>query len=284
MTDLFTPLAVGTMELRNRIIMAPLTRGRAGDAGIPNAMMVQYYADRADAGLIISEATGISRQGHGWIGAPGIWTAQQVEGWKPVTSAVHAKSGKMFLQLWHMGRLVHPDLLDGEPPVSSSPVKAAGEARTPGNVKSYETPRALAVDELDGIVADYGTAAKNALAAGFDGVEIHAANGYLLDEFIRDGVNKREDEYGGSIENRWRFPLMVVDAVVAAVGAERTGIRFSPTSPSQDMSDSEPEKTFYYGASEMNKRKLAYVSYHRRGEGAFHGWERADSRRVQEGV
>ena len=259
MTDLFTPLEVGSLTLPNRIIMAPLTRGRATEDGTPTEKMVRYYRDRAGAGLIISEATGITVEGRGWPHCPGIFTAEHVSQWRKVTDAVHETGGRMVLQLWHMGRIVHPHMLNGKPPVSSSAVRCQAKVKSSSGDLDYETPRALEVDELPRVAQDYARAAQHAIEAGFDGVEIHGANGYLLDQFIRDGVNQRTDDYGGSVENRWRFPLEVVDAVVKVAGAERTGIRFSPQSPVQDMEDSNPRETFAYGAEALEQRGIGYI-------------------------
>lgn len=259
MTSLFDPLSLGAMMLRNRIIMAPLTRGRADAGGIPNALMAQYYAMRADAGLMISEATAISPQGYGWLGAPGIWNDAQVEGWKQVTAAVHTKGGRIFLQLWHMGRISHPDFQDGALPVAPSAIAAKGQSHTPFGKKEFVIPRALEVEEIRLLPAVYAQAAKRAISAGFDGVEIHAANGYLLDEFIRDGSNHRTDEYGGSIENRTRLLREVATAVIAAVGADKVGVRFSPLSPHNSMHDSNPVATFYAAAQQLDALGIVYL-------------------------
>ncbi len=257
---LFDPLQLGDISLSNRIIMAPLTRGRAGDSRIPNALMVEYYAQRAEAGLIISEATAISAQGYGWAGAPGLYTDAMESGWKNVTDAVHKRGGKMVLQLWHMGRLSHPVFQpNGILPVAPSAIKADGFTRDASGKKEYVTPRALEASELPGIIEDYVQATKRALRAGFDGVEVHGANGYLLDQFIRDGSNHRTDEYGGSIENRLRFPLEVVEAVVAEAGAGRVGIRLSPTNPNGGTADSDPLKTFTSAANALSGFNLAYL-------------------------
>ncbi|MCA9548929.1 MAG: alkene reductase [Myxococcales bacterium] len=259
-TPLFTPLTVGRLTLKNRAVMAPMTRGRAASTGgAPTALMADYYRQRAEAGLIVTEATAISPQGVGWVNAPGIFAPEHVQGWRPVTAAVHEAGGRIFLQLWHMGRVSHPDFLGGALPVGPSAVAAAGESTTPNGKKPYVTPRALEAQELAGIAADYAAAAKNAIEAGFDGVEIHGANGYLLDQFIRDASNRREDEYGGSIEKRWRFPLEVARAVAAAVGPERTAIRLSTVSGYNGMGDSDPHASFAYGASQLDALSLAYV-------------------------
>lgn len=259
MTTLFNPITIGAMALRNRVVMAPLTRGRADAGAIPNAMMAQYYSQRADAGLIISEATAISPEGYGWRGAPGIWNEAQAEGWKQVTAAVHAKGGRMFLQLWHMGRISHPDFQDGKLPVAPSAIAAVGQSHTPLGKKDFVVPRALELEEIQALPATYAQAAKRAMSAGFDGVEIHGANGYLIDEFLRDGSNHRSDAYGGSIENRTRLLHEVAAAVVEAVGADRVGVRFSPMSPHNSMHDSNPIATFSYAARLMNGLGIAYL-------------------------
>lgn len=257
--DIFSPATFGTLSLSNRIVMAPLTRGRAGPSRVPNDLMVEYYLQRAGAGLIVSEATAISPQGFGWAGAPGIYTDAMEDGWKRVTGAVHQAGGKIVLQLWHMGRLSHPAFLNGETPVAPSALKPEGHTREAEGKKEYVTPRALEADELPKIVEDYVSAARRAMRAGFDGVEIHAANGYLLDQFIRDGSNKRDDAYGGSIENRLRFPLEVVTAVTGEVGKNVTGIRISPTNPNGGIRDSDPEKTFTAVGHALSPFGLAYV-------------------------
>lgn len=259
MPNLFDPIALGPYSLRNRIFMAPMTRGRSTAEGVPTDIMVEYYRQRATAGLIITEATGISPQGVGWANAPGIFTDAHEEGWRPITKAVHDAGGHIVLQLWHMGRVSHPDFHGGALPVGPSAIVATGQAHTPEGPKDYVTPRALAAHELPGIAADYAAAARRAIAAGFDGVELHGANGYLLDQFIRDGANQRDDEYGGSIENRWRFPLQAVEAVVQAVGKERTGIRLSPTVTYNGMSDRDPVASYTYGAERLHELGLAYV-------------------------
>lgn len=259
MPNLFDSIDIGPYTLRNRIFMAPMTRGRATAEGVPTEVMIEYYRQRSSAGLIITEATAISPQGVGWLGAPGIYTAAQEEAWRPVTKAVHDAGGRIFLQLWHMGRVSHPDFLGGALPVGPSAIAAAGQSHTAEGLKDYVTPRALAADELPGIAADYAAAARRAIAAGFDGVELHGANGYLLDQFIRDGANQRDDAYGGSLENRWRFPLEVARAVADAIGKERTGFRVSPTGGYNGMSDSEPVATFTHGATRLAELGLAFL-------------------------
>jgi len=259
-TSLFDPVQFGGLSLSNRIIMAPLTRGRAGASRVPNDMMVEYYAQRAEAGLIITEATAISPQGYGWAGAPGIYTDEMELGWKRVTDTVHKRGGKIVLQLWHMGRLSHPDFQpNGEQTVAPSALKPDGFTRDAAGKKEYTVPRALEASELPGIIDDYVMATRRSLRAGFDGVEIHGANGYLLDQFVRDGSNQRTDEYGGSIENRLRFPLQVVEAVVKEAGSDRTGIRISPTNPNGGTKDSDPVKTFTSFANALSGFNLAYL-------------------------
>jgi N-ethylmaleimide reductase len=259
MMDLFSPITIGKLSLKNRIIMAPLTRCRSVEENVPNDLMAAYYAQRASAGLIISEATQISRLGIGYPCTPGIHTPEQVEGWKKVTQAVHEKDGKIFLQLWHVGRISHSSYHPGELPVAPSAIKPAGEVYTFEGMKAYETPRALSVEEIKATVNEYVQAAKNAIEAGFDGVEIHSANGYLLDEFLRDGTNIREDEYRGSIENRSRFLFDVITAVTAEIGADRTGLRLSPSGTFNDMTDSDPQKHFTYVCEQLNAFDLAYL-------------------------
>ncbi|PKM12942.1 MAG: alkene reductase [Gammaproteobacteria bacterium HGW-Gammaproteobacteria-3] len=258
---LFKPVTVGRYTLPNRIIMAPLTRCRSKQPGdIPWALNADYYQQRASAGLIIAEATQISPQGKGYAYTPGIYSAAQIQGWRLVTDAVHGAGGLIFLQLWHVGRISHPDLQpDGALPVAPSAIKAEGEAFTEQGFKPLVTPRALAPDEIPGIIGQYRTAASNALAAGFDGVEIHAANGYLLDQFLRDGSNHRTDAYGGCIENRARLLLEVIEAVVEVMGADKTGVRLSPINAFNSMSDSAPQQHFNYVAEQLNRFGLAYL-------------------------
>jgi N-ethylmaleimide reductase len=272
--DLFSPVKLGSITLKNRMVMAPLTRNRAGEGGVPQAMNVTYYVQRASAGLIISEATPISVMAHGYPALPGIYTDAQVAGWKKVTDAVHAEGGKIVIQLWHVGRISHPSLLpNGAQPVAPSANKPKGKAFTYQGLVDYVEPRALALSELPSIVADYVHATKCALAAGFDGVEIHAANGYLLDQFLRDGTNKREDEYGGSIENRSRLLLEVTKAVVEVAGSDKVGIRISPVNPFNDMKDSNPQALFNHVVTALNPFKLAYLHVV---EGGIHGGGIAD--------
>ncbi|NCA26898.1 MAG: alkene reductase [Methylophilaceae bacterium] len=273
MADLFSPVKLGGIALSNRIVMAPLTRNRAGEGGVPQEINVKYYEQRASAGLIITEATPISPMGHGYPLLPGIYTDAQIVGWKKVTDAVHAKGGKIVIQLWHVGRISHPSLLNGETPVAPSAIKPAGKAFTFQGLVDYVEPRALDASELPGIVADYVQAAKNALQAGFDGVEIHSANGYLLDQFLRDGSNKRTDNYGGSIENRARLLMEVTKAVVSAIGADKVGLRLSPVNPFNDMKDSNPQAVFNYVTEQLNQFNLAYLHVV---EGGIHGGGVAD--------
>nr|WP_314441418.1 alkene reductase [uncultured Sphingomonas sp.] len=244
MPNLFDPIRIGSLDCPNRILMAPLTRGRSNPAGVPTQIMGDYYAQRASAGLIISEGTGISREGLGWPNAPGLWTEAQVQGWKPVIERVHQAGGRIIAQLWHMGRLVHPDFLDGAAPLSASATTAPFKAHTYGGKKPYEAARAATLDDIQRTVADYARAARNAIAAGFDGVQLHGANGYLIDQFLRDGTNGRDDDYGGPIENRVRLLREVVAALVAEVGADRTHVRLSPNGAVQGCDDSDSASLF----------------------------------------
>ena len=258
MPRLFDPLQLGSLEIPNRILMAPLTRARAGREGVPNDLMARYYAQRAGAGLIISEATGISREGLGWPNAPGLWNEEQVNGWKKVTKAVHAAGGRIVAQLWHMGRVVHPDLGGGQP-VSSSATIAPDFAHTYEGKKPYVEARALTQADIDRILDDYARAARNAIEAGFDGVQIHGANGYLVDQFLRDSANLREDEYGGSIENRIRFARLVLEAVGGAIGMDKVGIRFSPNILSQGVEDSNPVQLYAEMAKTLEELKVPWI-------------------------
>ena len=274
MSDLFSPVKLGSIAMSNRMVMAPLTRNRSSMEGVPQDINVTYYEQRATAGLIITEATPISAMGHGYPLLPGIYTDAQVTGWKKVTDAVHAKGGKIVIQLWHVGRISHPTLLNGATPVAPSAVKPAGKAFTFNGLVDYVEPRALDASELPGIVADYVQASKNAIKAGFDGVEIHSANGYLLDQFLRDGSNKRSDIYGGSIENRARFLMEVTKAVVEAIGSDKVGLRLSPVNPFNDMKDSNPQAVFNYVTEQLNQFNLAYLHVV---EGGIHGGGVADA-------
>jgi 2,4-dienoyl-CoA reductase-like NADH-dependent reductase (Old Yellow Enzyme family) len=268
---LFQPLKVGALELPNRILMAPLTRGRSTLPGsIPNETMATYYRQRAGAGLIISEATGISREGLGWAAAPGVWSAEQVEGWKLTTRAVHEAGGRIVLQLWHMGRLVHPDFLDGAPPVSASATKAPGHAHTLEGRKELQQARELPREEIPRVVEDYRKAAENAQKAGFDGVQLHGANGYLVDQFLRDSSNLRTDEYGGSPENRSRFLCEVLTALVGVWGADRVGLRLSPNGETQGCDDSNPAATFGAAAKVAEDIGIAFLELRQPGpDGTF---------------
>jgi N-ethylmaleimide reductase len=257
---LFNPLKVGDLTLPNRIIMAPLTRSRAvGGGRVPNALMAQYYAQRASAGLILSEATAVTPQGVGYADTPGIWSEEQVTGWKQVTDAVHRAGGLIFLQLWHVGRISDPMFLDGELPVAPSAIAAQGHVSLVRPQRAYVTPRALALDEIPGIVAAYRKGAEHAKRAGFDGVEVHGANGYLLDQFLQDGSNQRTDIYGGSLENRARLMLEVVDACIDVWGAARVGMHLAPRGDAHTMGDSNPAATFGYIARELGKRGIAFI-------------------------
>jgi N-ethylmaleimide reductase len=273
MSDLFSPVKLGGIAMSNRMVMAPLTRNRSSMEGVPQDINVTYYEQRATAGLIITEATPISPMGHGYPLLPGIYTEAQIAGWKKVTDAVHAKGGKIVIQFWHVGRISHPTLLNGAIPVAPSAVKPAGKAFTFNGLVDYVEPRALDASELPGIVADYVQASQNAIKAGFDGVEIHSANGYLLDQFLRDGSNKRSDIYGGSIENRARFLMDVTKAVVDAIGSDKVGLRLSPVNPFNDMKDSNPQALFNYVTEQLNQFNLAYLHVV---EGGIHGGGVAD--------
>lgn len=258
--NLFTPLQLGPYQLPNRIVLAPLTRNRAGEGNVPQAMNAEYYRQRASGGLLISEASPISPQGIGYPATPCIYNEAQVAGWRQVTDAVHNAGGHIFLQLWHVGRISHPSLQpDGVLPVAPSAIQPAGEAVTYEGMQPYVTPRALETDEIPGIVADYAQATRNAKAAGFDGVEIHAANGYLLDQFLRDGTNRRSDQYGGSLENRCRFLKEVIEAVVDAWDSHCVGIRLSPENSFNDIRDSSPQQAFEYVVELLNPYELAYL-------------------------
>jgi N-ethylmaleimide reductase len=258
MSDLFSPLTLGSLTLPNRIVMAPMTRNRAPET-VPTALMSTYYVQRAQAGLLITEGSQISSEAVGYPATPGIHTDAQEAGWKKVTDAVHAQKGRIFLQLWHCGRASHPDFHGGALPVSSSAIQPKGQTFTPQGLKDLVTPRALTLDEIPRVIADYAHAAERAKRAGFDGVEIHGANGYLIDQFLRDGSNKRTDNYGGSLENRTRFLLDVTQAVVNVLGADRVGVRLSPLQPFNDMFDSNPQTTFTYAVEQLNRFGLAYL-------------------------
>ena len=253
-------MQLGPLTLANRIVMAPLTRSRAGAADVPSEMAIEYYVQRASAGLIIAEATQVSSQGKGYVFTPGIYSADQVQAWKKITDAVHVAGGRIFLQLWHVGRISHRTLQpDGALPVAPSAIKPEGQAYTEDGFVALETPRALATSEMPEIVQQYRSGAENALAAGFDGVEIHAANGYLLDQFLRDKTNQRTDAYGGSIENRSRLLMEVTAAVVKVWGGDRVGIRLSPLSTFGDIADTNPEALFSYVVEQLNAFELVYL-------------------------
>lgn len=258
--QLFTPTEMGDVTIPNRVFMAPLTRNRAMSDGTPKAIARTYYGQRAGAGLIVSEATQISALGKGYLDTPGIYTDAHVEAWREITDVVHANGGRIFCQLWHVGRISHVSLLPEEQqPVSASAVRADSKTYIEGGFSDTSEPRALKTDEIDAVIEDYAHAARCAIRAGFDGVEIHSANGYLLDQFLQDGVNRREDDYGGSIENRARLTLAVTDRICGEIGAARTGIRLSPRGEANDISDSDPEALFSYLYTELDRRGLAYL-------------------------
>ena len=261
MPTIFDPLALGTLTLPSRILMAPLTRCRASEGRVPNALMREYYTQRASAGLIFTEATCINPRSVGYVHTPGIWSPAQIDGWKAVTESVHAAGGRIVCQLWHVGRLSHPDFLDGQLPVAPSAIACPGEIRIPdGGHAPYPVPHALTTEEIQGIIADYAQAAQNAKDAGFDGVEVHGANGYLPDQFLRDGTNRRTDEYGGPVENRARFLLEAADAAIGVWGADRVGVHLSPRDMAHHgVADSDPAATFGYAAAALGRRGVAYL-------------------------
>ncbi len=260
MTDLFTPAKFGAIALANRVVMSPLTRNRAGAGDVPTPLVAEYYRQRASAGLIISEGSPISPMAHGYPRTPGIHTPEQIAGWKSVTAAVHGAGGKIVVQLWHCGRISHPDLLPGNAlPVAPSAIRPAGQTYTGQGMKDFVTPRALETAEIPALIASYVQAAQNAIAAGFDGVEVHAGNGYLLDQFLRSSTNQRADAYGGSKENRARLLQEVLAAVSAAIGNDRVGLRLSPVTPFNDISDAAPQETFNYVVSQLNPLNLAFL-------------------------
>lgn len=259
MSNLINPLQVGELNLPNRVVMAPLTRCRASAGRVPNALMAEYYVQRASAGLILSEATSVCPQGVGYPDTPGIWSDEQVEGWKLVTKAVHAAGGRIFLQLWHVGRVSHPAYLDGQLPVAPSAIAPKGHVSLLRPQQEYVVPRALDTAEIPAVVEAYRKGAQNAKKAGFDGVEIHGANGYLLDQFLQDSTNKRTDAYGGSIENRARLMLEVTDAVISVWGAGRVGMHLAPRGDAHSMGDSNPLATFGYVAEQLGKRGIAFI-------------------------
>jgi 2,4-dienoyl-CoA reductase-like NADH-dependent reductase (Old Yellow Enzyme family) len=260
MPTLFDPLQLGELTLKNRIVMAPLTRARASGVRVPNALMAQYYAERASAGMILSEATSVTPQGVGYADTPGIWSDEQIEGWKRVTDAVHAAGGLIVMQLWHVGRVSDPVFLKGDRPVAPSAIAPQGFVSLLRPQRPFVIPRALKLSELPGVVAAYRKGAENAKKAGFDGVQVHGANGYLLDQFLQDSTNKRLDAYGGPVENRARLMLEVVDACIEVWGAKRVGMHLAPRGDSNSMGDSNPAATFGYVARELGKRKIAFIA------------------------
>jgi N-ethylmaleimide reductase len=259
-SNLLEPFKLGPLTLPNRLVMAPLTRNRAVQGLVPSPLAVEYYGQRASAGLLITEASQVSQQGQGYQDTPGIYSKEQVAGWRRITDRVHARGGRIFIQLWHVGRVSHTSLQpNGGKPVAPSAVRAKGKTFVGGAFTDISEPRALELSEIPGIIDDFRRAAANAVAAGFDGVELHGANGYLLDQFAKDGANKRTDAYGGSIENRARLMLEVAKAVAAEAGAERTGIRISPVTPANDISDSNPQPLFDHIVDQLNALKLVYI-------------------------
>jgi len=268
--SLLDPITLGAITAPNRIVMAPLTRGRAGPGFVPNDLARDYYRQRAAAGLIISEATGISQEGLGWPSAPGLWTDAQVEGWKPVTDAVHEAGGRIVAQLWHMGRVVHSVFNDGKTPVSASATQAPGKAHTPVGRLDYEVARPMELGEIPRVIADYANAAENAKKAGFDGVQLHGANGYLIDQFLRDGSNLRDDDYGGPVENRIRLLREVTEALIGVWGKDRVGVRLSPNGDTQGVDDSAPETLFPAAAAALDALGIAFLELREPGpDGTF---------------
>jgi N-ethylmaleimide reductase len=270
MPSLFDPLSLGAIAAPNRVLMAPLTRGRADRNAVPTPIMAEYYTQRAGAGLIISEATGISREGLGWPYAPGLWTDEQAEAWKPITDAVHAAGGRIVAQLWHMGRQVHSSVIGGQP-VSSSATRTEGQAHTYEGKQDFEVARPLDESEMPRLLDDYASATRNALAAGFDGVQIHAANGYLIDQFLRDGANHRSDRYGGSPENRIRLLREVTERVASIAGADRTGVRLSPNGDSQGVDDSNPHAVFIPAVRALSDLGIAFLELREPGTDGTYG-------------
>ncbi|WP_313304673.1 alkene reductase [Stutzerimonas balearica] len=259
MATLFDPTTLGDLPLKNRIVMAPLTRCRADAGRVPSELMVEYYRQRASAGLILSEATSVTPMGVGYPNTPGIWSAEQVQGWRKVTDAVHAAGGKIVLQLWHVGRISDPMYLDGQLPVAPSALKPAGHVSLVRPKKEYETPRALETAEIAEVIEAFRKGAENAKEAGFDGVELHAANGYLIDQFLQSRTNQRTDAYGGPVENRARLLLEITDKLIEVWGAGRVGVHLAPRGDSHDMGDENPAQTFGYVARELGKRKIAFI-------------------------
>jgi N-ethylmaleimide reductase len=259
-TRLFEPYKLGPITLPNRLVMAPLTRNRALTGLVPNPLAIEYYGQRASAGLLVSEATQVSQQGQGYQDTPGIYSKEQVAGWRKVTDRVHERGGRIFLQLWHVGRISHVDLQENnQAPVAPSAIRAKGKTFVGGTFADVSEPRALALEEIPGIIESFRKGAANALAAGFDGVEVHGANGYLLEQFAKDGANKRTDAYGGGIGNRAKLMLEVAKAVAAEAGSERTGIRISPVTPANDISDSDTQPLYDYIVDGLNALKLVYI-------------------------
>lgn len=266
LVDVFSPLQLGPLRLPNRIVMAPMTRNRAGEGNVPGDLVREYYRQRASAGLIITEGAQVAPLGQGYPFTPGIHSPEQVAGWRRVTEAVHARGGRIFLQLWHVGRISHPSLLPGGAlPVGPSALQPAGQVYTFEGLQDFVTPHALAPDEIPGIVDEFRSGARNALEAGFDGVEVHGANGYLLDQFLRDGTNRRDDAYGGSVANRARLMREVTEAVCAIWGADRVGLRLSPLNPFNDIRDADPEATFGHLVECLNPLGLAYLHINEQG-------------------
>lgn len=259
MSVLFTKLKVGAIELKNRMVMAPMTRSRAIENRVPNDLMVKYYEQRSGAGLILTEATSVTPMGVGYANTPGIWNDQQIQGWKKITDAVHNKGSKIILQLWHVGRISDPIFLNGELPVAPSAIQPKGHVSLVRPEKPYVTPRALETQEVKDIVLKFKRGAENAKLAGFDGVELHAANGYLIDQFLQDSTNLRTDEYGGSLENRARLLLEITDALIDVWGSDRVGVHLAPRGDSHDMGDSNPKETFSYVAKELDQRNVAFI-------------------------
>lgn len=260
MSPLFTPVRVGRYTLSNRMVMAPMTRSRAGDDGVPSELAITYYSQRASAGLIITECAYVSPMGKGYVRTPGIGTDAQVAAWKKITEAVHAQGGRIFMQLWHTGRISHPALLpEGAVPVAPSAIKPAGQSWTPSGLQDFVTPRALSVDEIAGIVADFRIATRRALEAGFDGVELHAASGYLPEQFLTSGTNQRQDQYGGFVANRARFVLEVLAAMVAEAGGDRVGVKIAPEMHFNDSVDANPQETYTYLVEQLRGLNPAYL-------------------------
>ncbi|NVM61385.1 alkene reductase, partial [Acinetobacter baumannii] len=259
MAELNTPLTVGDFEIKNRLVMAPLTRARSGESRVPNDLMVEYYQQRANAGLILTEATVIGSKTVGYADTPGLWSQEQAQAWNKIIEAVHAQGSKIVVQLWHVGRISHPELLDGDIPVAPSAIQPAGEVSLLRPKRPYVTPRALSIEEIQEIVAQYKHSAELAKAAGFDGVELHAANGYLIDQFLQSNTNQRDDEYGGPVENRARLLLEVVDAFIEVWGAGRVGVHIAPRGDSHDMGDENPLATFGYVVEQLGQRNVAFI-------------------------